>query len=165
MSFIYYYKALDLTVLVVLSTIDIKKSKGNENNNQKRTWSDRLSGHETRCNNPILCIINDIKYPFGCILTFCQERHNLCIRLFLPRFCPQIWRTHHTQRYYFYPLHHPEICGIFSWGSRFRCTIHKHEKITQYLTALAELSHPQAPTSIHFENTIAVRIAYGTIRK
>jgi hypothetical protein len=97
-SILYYARAVDLTVLMALSTIASEQTKGTEKNIGKGVPTPGLFGVTPKCKGPISCIGYGHEHPFRCFVferTKCTQQS---VWAFFHGPSTNQWKTHKTQR-------------------------------------------------------------------
>jgi hypothetical protein len=81
-SILYYAQAVDMMVLIALSSITVKQMKATEKNNGTMHPIIGLPVGPRRRKGPIPRIGHDLKFPLRCLLSFGSKRPQPCMRSF-----------------------------------------------------------------------------------
>jgi hypothetical protein len=164
-SFLYYVRAVDLTVLMALSTIASKQTKGTPKTMAKTVQLlDYLATHPDatvrfHASNMILNIHSDASY-----LSEANTHSRACGHFFMG------WRADPTKptklNGAFFTL-----CAILSFvvasaaEAELGALFLNCKQASIFRLTLEEMGHPQPPTPIHCDNSTAVGIANNTIKR
>ena len=152
----YYPRAVDPTILMVLSEISSQQTAPTENSMKHINhfldymWTHPDAVIRYRASDMILNVNSDASY------------------LSAPKAHRQLttgWQPHQTQRRHPCPMHHPQTRCCIRSRSQTRCNVSECTRCQSFCLILAKLGHPQPPTLMPFDNTTTVGIVNNTIKQ
>jgi hypothetical protein len=154
-SILYYARAVDMTVLIALSSIAVEQMKAMEKNNGTMHPIIGLPVGPCRRKGPIPRIGHDLKYPLGCLLFFGSKCPQLCMRSFFHGVDAKGWQIH-SNKWSF-------LCQHDNFAFR-RC-IRRQGRFGRYLPQLPDgdyfLTHPHRNGSPATKNPHPLQQRHG----
>ncbi len=154
-SILYYAQAVDMTVLIALSSIGVKQMKATGKNNGTMHSIIGLPVGPCRREGPIPRIGHDLKYPLRCLLSFGSKRPQPRMRSFFHGVDAKGWRIHLYK--WCFPCQHNNFA--------FRCCIRRQGRIGHSLPQLPDkdyfLTHPHRNRSAATKNPQPLQQRHG----
>ncbi len=160
-SILYYTRAADMTILMALSSIAIKKMKVTEKNNEKMHTIAWLPCHQWKSKDKISHFENNFEYSFWRILPLRDRSPRQSMLTFFHGLGAKRAQTNIVKRCVPSKLNNHEICGGVCYWSQICCFVFIPQLPGEniFWQSLDNLGHPQPKTPVHCNNETAAGIA------